>query len=122
MRSTSTNQDILTKAIERAQANGWLPGFIVKRDRLGWTMTGKGAVEVTGTGVTAPVTYMLSEFDIIYDHDFAKALWGETVLLTGYLFLNGELDYETLNQPHWMSHLQRMVIADDPIKYLGENI
>lgn len=38
-------------------------------------------------------------FAIIYDHGFAQALWGDDMF----------------------SHLQRMVIAEDPIMYLGEN-
>lgn len=42
-------------------------------------------------------------YDIIYNHDFAKALWGEKPL-------------------GWRYHLQMMVVADDPIEYLGEHL
>lgn len=37
---------------------------------------------------------------LIYDHEVAKILWGED----------------------WQSHLQQMVVADEPIKYLGAHI
>ena len=36
----------------------------------------------------------------IYNHKFAKTLWGAG----------------------WKHHLTRMVLSEDPIKYLGENI
>ena len=51
-------------------------------------------------------------YNIIFGKDFAKALWPsrKPVLATV------RLQYE------WEKHLQQMVIADDPIKYLGENI
>lgn len=49
---------------------------------------------------------------IIYSHDFAKALWGEPILD----------DKQRFKQYGWKWHLQHMVIADDPIKYLEENL
>lgn len=57
--------------------------------------------------------------DLIYWHDFAKALWN-TPRWTN----PGEgVHFETYDgRSEWQYHLQQMVIADDPIKYLGENI
>lgn len=50
----------------------------------------------------------------IYDHDFARALWGE------------EVDWYDTNDdsfmPRWKGHLQEMVVADDPIAYLKDHI
>ena len=77
--------------------------------------------------------------DIIFDHDFAKALWGEelhidkslavlpiktdmalSVVHTEYgAGVDGDVDYKS--NPAWQYHLQAMVIAPDPIQYLGEN-
>jgi len=66
--------------------------------------------------------------DIIFNHDFAKALWGEaTWMLTdmGDWVSPSNYDGLTLGSqelPAWQYHLQQMVIADDPIQYLGENL
>lgn len=55
--------------------------------------------------------------DLIYWHDFAKALWGETDTTPEQMY--GGSNRHTVN---WKWHLAEMVIAPDPIKYLGENI
>lgn len=60
---------------------------------------------------------------MIWQHDFAKALWGETKPLE-----NGEYPPQVImykGEPMWhpwKHHLREMVVADDPIEYLGENI
>jgi len=76
---------------------------------------------------------------LLFDHDFAKALWGEELHIDKSLAVlpiktdmalfvvhteygagvDGDVDYKS--NPAWQYHLQQMVIADDPIKYLGEN-
>lgn len=37
---------------------------------------------------------------LVYNHDFCKALWGEK----------------------WEHHIQQMVLAPDPVKYLSDNM
>lgn len=77
---------------------------------------------------------------IIFNHDFAKALWSEEWEDVPIKEFNEALaqnlrpyDYRTegaevgralhrTGNKGWEYHLQQMVIADDPIKYLGENI
>lgn len=66
--------------------------------------------------------------DVIFNHDFAKALWGDGLIH----YLNGK--WRTDSVPSklssrtpfvyemWEYHLMKMVIADDPIEYLSENI
>ena len=79
---------IISAAIDKAFDNGW-------RDiRYG---------EVKPTYIEGA-----SYTDILYGHDFTKALWGEP--------------NSTTLEPGWKFHLSHMVIADNPIKYLGENI
>jgi hypothetical protein len=108
-----TPEQILTKAIEKAIANGWKVSqynelsSVTPDAYLGYV------VELTN--------YMdaYREFDymtVIYSHDFAKALWGEKVL--AYMTDDPERPEHYL----WQYHLQQMVIADDPIKYLGDNL
>lgn len=72
-------------------------------------------------------------YDLIYRKDFAKALWGEELqhlqgLFTPYSTFNGEVTEHDVQVddlwsiPNWQHHLQQMVIADDPIKYLQESL
>lgn len=59
--------------------------------------------------------------DFIFNHDFAKALWGKnTDTMT---VQNNSLNVaQIIDMNGWRYHLQQMVLADDPIKYLGEHI
>lgn len=77
---------------------------------------------------------------LVLDHDLAKALWGEDWACEWYghpmgggdLFCCHDDDRGTVTSvcgaaksvrlKVWQYHLQQMVVADDPIKYLGENI
>ena len=64
----------------------------------------------------------------IYRHDFAKALWGELPLVETTQELNRLNTHTELKHRYvfgtstWEYHLQQMVIAPDPIAYLGEHI
>lgn len=113
-----TNQQILKKAIHKAVEGGWdilgkaeAEGFTVREDAYGnayvaWHPNPDSFREEDSVGVLAQ-----SWQEIIYNHDFAKALWGDG-------------DGQTIgHEPaDWQYHLQQMVIAPDPIKYLGENL
>ena len=57
----------------------------------------------------------------IYSHEFAKAIWGSEYVPNGYGALNSTKNNAVLI-PAYHFHLQRMVIAEDPIAYLGDNI
>lgn len=58
---------------------------------------------------------------LIFNHDFAKALWGEEPAYGwGGDVIPAEPD-ETA-EPIWQYHLQQLVIADDVFKYLEANI
>ena len=72
----------------------------------------KGGFPVGGMGdATAP----LSSYGYIFNHDFAKALWG---IDPGVVTSSDPL----LMTDRWVRHLQQMVVAEDPIVYLGGNI
>lgn len=97
-----TNQQILEKAIQKAIDGGWKDGQAIgvytleknKRGTYGLRSVSDGWINVEA---------------VIFNHDFAKALWGETTM-----------DWHHWPTREWQYHLQQMVIADDPIKYLGE--
>lgn len=103
-----TNQQILQKAIEKAQANGWEVVYPYNQPMH----YGIGAAtHRVFFGDCAEATMLL------FDHGFAKALWGDSLI--------GEevsTTYADPSHPKWMYHLQHMVIADDPIAYLGEHL
>jgi hypothetical protein len=86
--ATMSNAEVLDRAIATANANGW-----------------KGSVVYPGV-------YRSPE-QLIYNHDFARALWGK----------EAPNNYcKTAGVDMWQYHLQQMVVADDPIAYLGEHI
>lgn len=103
-----TKEQILKKATEKAIENDWKPkGFE------------KGGCSCHNS---PPCSNCENEFDnildyvkdwtieeIIFNHDFAIALWGEKRV--GDTFL-GE----------WQYHLQQMVLEEEPIKYLKKFI
>lgn len=73
-------------------------------------------------------TTVLSTNDIIFNHDFAKALWGEEVeevreaKVIYAPYADGNKQFSSPPILVWCFHLQQMVIANDPIAYLGSNI
>ena len=53
---------------------------------------------------------------LIFNHDFAKALWGEEETVKHSHFAR------EITKHGWEYHLKAMVISDNPIQYLKENI
>jgi len=117
---------ILEKAIQKAVNNGWNPIWgqphtprlqDCKNDLLITTNISKG------TQLDSDITiYWKSKGSLLYDaslywtifnHDFAKALWGERKAGDEYLG-------QPMIREGWQYRLQQMAIADYPIKYLGE--
>lgn len=100
-----SNEEILKKAISKAVRNGW-------------------------KGLQFPKTFNAvycirnhKEKNIIFSHDFAKAFFqwkhysgGIVVNLTGRHTCNDQCDRRQGGS--WQYHLQRMVISENPIKYL----
>ena len=117
-----SNKEILEKAIQKAIDSGFNPG----------PSYSTFDTETHQTQVMEPKEYLLYQLlkDItfrmafIFNHDFAKALWGEVVTTENYTGQGPDLSPATyiIPKPAWQYHLQQMVIAEDPIKYLGENI
>lgn len=111
------NQQILETAIQKAIDGGWKQDYKVKFTFL----NDDGSRRITAkTTVDDWDTYA----SIIFNHDFAKALWEDvdfdptdTDLWEG----DGYTSASFLGEA-WQFHIQNMVIADDPIEYLGENL
>jgi hypothetical protein len=66
--------------------------------------------------------------DVIYSHNFAKALWQKTQYFIEddqQLWRGSSCCSEScaiFDGEAWQWHLQQMVIADDPIEYLGRQL
>lgn len=85
-----TKEQILKKAIEKAEKTGWTNNL-------------------SSTTSSLLLINRAQSYRIIFDHDFAKYFFGEE-----YFCNNKNFDKE------WQYHLQQMVISEDPIKYLSK--
>ena len=112
-----SDPEILTRAIEKAVAGGLNESY----GQVALHML----IEAYSTNVEAAGMFVRG---IIFNHAFAKALWGEKETDTGDAWYdpegsaNGTGAYVSVKLPAWQYHLQQMVIALDLIKYLGEHI
>lgn len=111
-----SNQEILEKAIQKAVDNDWQPfrynSELTPRIVVDW-------YEVDSMSGTEDNWKLF-----IFNHDFAKALWGEELFSEEYDSPSPRFpDAKKIDiRPIWQYHLRNMVVADDPIKYLGENL
>lgn len=113
-----TNQQILEKVLQKAIDGGWITFATYNvTDGLGAWATVKPE---EGKEWQSKIIYWQPLESIIFNHDFAKALWGENLIISQHANNLGQVG--SWHEPAWQYHLQQMVIADDPIKYLGENI
>ena len=105
-----TDIDILQKAMQLASERGWDFNERYEVDQ----------VDIITNNFGNPVV-LLGESDeandgfdyqaIIFDHGFARALFGEDIAS------DSLIDLATFE---WQAQIMRMVIADSPLKYLGE--
>lgn len=108
-----TNREILLKAIRKVEANG----FTLSNDKH------TVGIEENLLGWTPEDPKLLGYQSILFDHDFAKAFWGEKdfdyEIEVG--FPDGTV-YDVARLPAWQYHLQQMVLEEDPIRYLEEYV
>lgn len=121
-----TDQEVLEWAIGKAIEGGWKPkvpegcnaktlkvqgcSFTWKPDYLYYRKLNKG--RDIGELELPPNRsgYVKDPYRVIFNHDFAKALWGEKPLHWGW----------HKGKYNWEYHLQMMVIHPNPIDYLRE--
>lgn len=111
-----TNEEILRAAIEKAVMNGWEPINIE-------LMRKYESVDLPEV-LSKTVDYRR----FIFDHDFAKAFWGEELVCAedSPLHMAEDSECKYCEYPRvveaWQYHLQQMVLEEDPIKYLEQFI
>ena len=124
-----TDQDILRAAAQKAIDNGWSGYMSLVRAEITKTAPDTVSLKKWIEFVDEAQTELgLSYKEIIFNHDFARALWGDE-----------ECPYDTFSKrtgpsgsggpaedwydgATWEFHLQQMVTAEDPIKYLQHAI
>jgi hypothetical protein len=108
-----TDQQILEESIQRACAGGF------KADPEDFSVDDKFIDWEIATGIRIQIGYE----QLVYMHNFAKALWGdeEAGIEDFYSPKHNELSGSSWPKM-WEYHLQQMVIAEYPIKYLGDNM
>lgn len=119
MNSKTSREEILTKAIGKAVDGGWIypnhtPDTIYHLRLFGHVSF---AEYIADRLEDEPINEIYS---VIYDKDFAKAIWGEETNKFG--FWNKDKFDGYVEMPNWQYHLRQMVVADDAIAYLGDNI
>ena len=113
-----TNQQTLEQAIQEVTRQGWSP-LLISGERIYFEISDNATRVKFGYKMedrNVPIVEW-SAFGLIFNHDFAKALWGEEPY--GFEGTDVMIEYPSLE---WQHHLQQMVLSDDPIKYLGENM
>jgi hypothetical protein len=136
-----SEKEILEKAIQKA-IDGGLPMSCEKLKSFkyyeietdGYTEDSSiyGYIKQVSSGEPRYEWEWFSNEQLIFNHDFAKALWGDeekdchcVVCGTTWSHLL-DCPYRSSGRNLWLDaykyHLQQMVIADDPIKYLGDNL
>ena len=66
-------------------------------------------------------TYHNTPEILLFDHDFAKAYWGEEWYDTGMVCENCKCGDRSDHLMAWKHHLQQAVLAEDLISYYWEN-
>ena len=101
MSKTTTNTEILKKAIEKAVENGWTGGKLI--------------LELMEDNKKSFDPDTVARARIIFNHDFARAFWGNNELYPV------QMDKISISDsPAWQYHLQQMVLEEDPISYLKD--
>lgn len=135
---TPNKQAILEKALLKANKNGWKPLATIPWHNVQitqWQGNGMVGIALLYEHGDSSVQWLRELEGIIFNHDFARALWGTDDIIQPCIYCKTPMGFQHLNPcplaaltqsrplpAVWKYHLQQMVIADDPIKYLADNI
>lgn len=109
-----SNEKTLEKAIKKAIKGGWKPPY-------GFNETNMPKYLLRDDSVKYDDVDLGSIQELVFNHDFAKALWGDEE--QNYMWVDCIMGHQTaVSQLAWAIHLQEMVLAEDPLKYLVYNL
>lgn len=102
-----TNEEILQKALEKAQLSGYR--FYVDENHPYYGEEQEN--------VSALITIYRQ---IIFSHEFAKAFWGDDLLCTCKMGIGSDIHLSNCGRSAWQYHLQQMVLEPEPLQYLAK--
>lgn len=126
-----TNKEILTKAILKAENNGWENPYgtdlftnynYIYNDKIihiEWDI--KNTIIINNEPIDEQFQ-TLSIFEIIFSHSFAKAFWGDNIWdidTKEWVPSDKVVEYRLRK---WQRHLQQMVLSPEPLLYLKDYI
>ena len=111
-----TNEQILLAAIKKAEENGYDSLYDID---FGNFIKEKGYTWQYGEDKWSNRNQDIHINEILFDHEFAKAFWGEqyVVIANSKDNSNWETEFEGEN---WEHELQKMAISEDRIQYLKQ--
>jgi hypothetical protein len=115
-----TNEQILQKAVEKAKASGWNMFDLHDIDEW-WVVDEVLCIRYESESFLGHY----SVNDVVFSHSFAKAFWGEQLRrIDCYDLPNFETEdpqgAHWYSLPAWQYHVQRLVLADEPLRYLEQ--
>lgn len=114
-----SDSEVLTTCITRAIENGWTPPYLDTPAVAGISFSDY-KTRIRFGSIVGGETLAIEE--VIFDHSFARSLWGDEWKTAEILDRIPETDtyrIGTIN-PSWQFHLQALVVAPDRIQYLRE--
>ena len=117
-------KEVFSKAFKKAISNGWdakklLEDFTLFKDYKNQHIL----PNIDTIVITKGEEYFINLSSIIYDKDFAKALWNSNYKYNIAEHLpNGTINGGIKQIPEWQYHLQQLVVSDNPFEYLENNI
>ena len=110
-----TNEEILAKALEKAEKNGFDIKTLYPRCVRKPFIKSTYIVTEGSSGNHRHSSYE----KVIFSHDFAKAFWGEEE--KGKDIKHSDLlGVAITSYAQWQYHLREMVLEEDPISYLAQ--
>lgn len=124
-----TNQEILTKAIEKALKNGLDLKSCYENSVIKEKFIGSNVYDDNQWIISCLTNKYFEDMymKLIFSHEFAKAFWGEELVVPSYpKSLNDDYVEDAITVDDmiklWQYHLQQMVLKEEPIKYLEKFI
>lgn len=114
-----SDQEFISYVITKAIRAGWQP-LLIKNEALAWEVN-EAATRVIFMYKNADKTVPIVEwsvFGVIYNHEFAKALWGDP-----WAHFREGVSEDTIggNFVNYLGHLANMVVHPEPLTYLRHN-
>lgn len=113
MGTDMSDKETLEKAIAKAVDGGWDFWGQINADGFEWHVDGGQFDQLSVMTLLGGGLFYHHPTSVIYDHDFVAAIWPEEM----YINLAGEYNADN---PEWKWHLQRMVVAEEALKYLAD--